>query len=129
MKKHTSIVTTGSPKQSGTPCTIGFNGFLRDLPGDRAFLPPLQATMREHRHQRDASVEASGPHDFAVRSPVTRQLTGAASIASNPPFVTIAKRPLMGRTAETSGVDLPDGASRKFLAEALDNLLLHCPGF
>ena len=32
-KKHTSIVTTGTPKRSDTPCANGFNGFLRDLPG------------------------------------------------------------------------------------------------
>jgi hypothetical protein len=32
-KKHTSMVTTGTPKRSGTPCANGFNGFLRDLPG------------------------------------------------------------------------------------------------
>jgi hypothetical protein len=27
-------------KHSGFPCANGFNGFLRTLPGDRAFLPP-----------------------------------------------------------------------------------------
>jgi hypothetical protein len=42
-KKHTSMVTTGTPKQSGTPCANGFNGFLRDLPGDQALLPPSYA--------------------------------------------------------------------------------------
>ena len=29
--------------------------------------------MREHRHPLDASVEASGPHDFAVRVSTIRQ--------------------------------------------------------
>src|SRR5579863_7161349 len=43
----------------------GFNGFLRALPGDRAFLPPSPA--RSSPHELDASVGASGPHDFAVR--------------------------------------------------------------
>jgi len=38
--------------------------------------------MRKHRRQRDASVEAPGPHDFAVRKTVTRQLT--ASRPSHP---------------------------------------------
>jgi hypothetical protein len=33
--------------------------------------------MRRHRHQVDVSVETSGPHDFAVRVPITRQLTGS----------------------------------------------------
>jgi hypothetical protein len=42
-EKHTSVVTTGSPERSGIPCANGFNGFLRALPGDRAFLPPSSA--------------------------------------------------------------------------------------
>jgi len=41
----------------------------------------------------DASVEASGPRDFAVRVSVTRQLTETASIASRPTFVTMANAP------------------------------------
>ena len=31
MKKAHELVTTGSPKHSGIPCTNGFNGFLRAL--------------------------------------------------------------------------------------------------
>ena len=53
----------------------GFNGFLRDLPGDRALLSPSPRGYRRVRpvradiaiRQLDASVGASGPHDFAVR--------------------------------------------------------------
>ena len=37
---HTSIVTTGPPESPGIPARNGFNGFLRALPGDRAFLSP-----------------------------------------------------------------------------------------
>ena len=48
----------------------GFNGFLRALPGDRACLSPsLCVALRK----LDASVEASGPHDFAVRLSAVRQ--------------------------------------------------------
>jgi hypothetical protein len=43
----------------------GFNGFLRALPGDRALLPPSLADITR---KLDASVGASGPHDFAVRN-------------------------------------------------------------
>jgi hypothetical protein len=43
----------------------GFNGFLRALPGDRACLSPSSA--ENDFRQLDAGVEASGPHDFAVR--------------------------------------------------------------
>jgi hypothetical protein len=39
-RKHTSIVTTVTPETPGIPRAIGFNGFLRSLPGDRALLPP-----------------------------------------------------------------------------------------
>src|SRR2546421_1431519 len=42
----------------------GFNGFLRALPGDRAYLPPSPAG---DSRKLDASVGASEPHDFAVR--------------------------------------------------------------
>src|SRR6266403_364285 len=43
----------------------GFNGFLRALLGDRACLPPSPA--EDFFRQLDASVGASGPHDFTVR--------------------------------------------------------------
>src|SRR5437868_7890772 len=59
---HTGI-TRHSPRN-------GFNGLLRTLPGDRAFLSPSPA---EYFRQLDASVEASGPHDFAVRLSAVRQ--------------------------------------------------------
>ena len=59
---HTGI-TRHSPRN-------GFNGFLRALPGDRAFLPPSPAkvTFRE----LDTSVGVSGPHDFSVRLSAVR---------------------------------------------------------
>jgi hypothetical protein len=38
----------------------------------------------EHHRQLDASVGASGPHDFAVRASTVRQLVPAASTASHP---------------------------------------------
>ena len=56
----------------------GFNGFLRALPGDRACLSPSPARrVRPVRadiaiRKLDAGVEASGPHDFAVRCRAVR---------------------------------------------------------
>jgi hypothetical protein len=44
-----------------------FYGFLRALPGDRLCCHRRQRDAKHHR-QLDASVGASGPHDFAVRS-------------------------------------------------------------
>jgi hypothetical protein len=63
----------------------GFNGFLRALPGDRACLSPSSAKVAFR--QLDASVGASGPHDFAVRISTIRPrairaLDAAASTAS-----------------------------------------------
>ena len=49
----------------------GFNGLLRALPGDRALLPPSPAKVAFRK--LDASVGASGPHDFAVRVSTIRQ--------------------------------------------------------
>ena len=66
---HTSIHSgrNGSP---GIPARSGFNGFLRALPGDRACLSPSPANSIR---KLDASVGASGPHDFAVRLSAVRQ--------------------------------------------------------
>jgi hypothetical protein len=47
----------------------------------------------QYRHQLDASVEASEPHDFAVRPRRRSSSALSASIASRSTFVTIAKRP------------------------------------
>jgi hypothetical protein len=60
---HTGI-TRHSPRN-------GFNRLLRALPGDRAFLSPSPKRIAPQR--LDASVEASGPHDFAVRICAVRQ--------------------------------------------------------
>src|SRR6202163_2784423 len=74
-------VTTSTPESPGIPARNGFNGFLRALPGDRALLPPSSADMfclspvgPTQLRKLDASVGASGPHDFAVRSNIVRQL-------------------------------------------------------
>jgi hypothetical protein len=74
-------VTTSTPESPGIPARDGFNGFLRALPGDRAVLPPSPADMSclnsvgpTQLRELDASVGASGPHDFAVRSSIVRQL-------------------------------------------------------
>jgi hypothetical protein len=64
IKKHTSIVTTVTPDSPGIPYAAGFNGFLRGLPGDRAFLPP---SPRNAKHCREL-IPASGYQD-ATTSP------------------------------------------------------------
>src|SRR5579862_7430080 len=82
----------------------GFNGFLRALPGDRAFLPP--SLKRDNsREKLDTSVGVSGPHDFAVRLKRCSSKAPSASTASRPASVTIASRPL-GRNGTVEGIDL-----------------------
>ena len=76
---------TGSP---GIPARNGFNGFLRALPGDRALFVTVAGKLL---HRLDASVGASGPHDFAVRNTpfvrariALRRITSTASRAQRP---------------------------------------------
>ena len=71
----------------------GFNGFLRALPGDRALLSPSSAGYLPRK--LDASVEASGPHDFAVRKQVLSSLAPLASTASRPAFRDDREPPLL----------------------------------
>ena len=75
IKKHTSVVTTGTSHHPTFPAQWCY-GLLRALPGDRLSCHHPRCDA-EHRHQVDVSVETSGPHDFAVRVPITRQLTGS----------------------------------------------------
>ncbi len=49
-----------------------FCGLFRALPGERAFLPPSPPEKLASQ-ELDASVAASGPHDFAVRVSHARQ--------------------------------------------------------
>src|SRR6266568_4717064 len=72
-------VTTSTPESPDVPARNGFNGFLRALPGDRALLPPsstdrfcLSPVGPTQLRELDASVGASGPHDFAVRCNISR---------------------------------------------------------
>jgi hypothetical protein len=66
-----------------------------------ALSPVTGLSCHRHRrnffHQLDASVGASGPHDFAVRKISAFVNAPPASIASRPAFVTIASRPSVGQ--------------------------------
>jgi hypothetical protein len=52
--------------------------------------------LRSCLHRLDASVGASGPHDFAVRRSAPSSEALPTSTASRPAFVTIASRPSKG---------------------------------
>src|SRR2546423_11269764 len=70
IKKHTSIVTTVTPNSPGIPravvLTVSF--VLSPVTG-----LVCHRRQRKYFRQLDASVGASGPHDFAVRFNAVRQ--------------------------------------------------------
>jgi hypothetical protein len=91
-QKHTSVVTTGRPNIPAFPARW-FYGFLRALPGDRAFLPPSSARCEASSptwHQRRGARTTRLRRPRHAHSSVARD----ASIASRAQrFVTTAKRP------------------------------------
>src|SRR5437868_14290218 len=126
----------------------GFNGFLRALPGDRAFLSPPHSEYGWSAPGRadfastklDAGVEASGPHDFAVRSNIVRLRARASLTGWTPPCdddcaPTLPRPPhpvpnvrddretplCVGRDGEGSTVDLGQARTKKFLRTGLDD--------
>jgi hypothetical protein len=69
----------------------------------------------------DASVGASGPHDFAVRKSARSSVAPLASIASRLASVTIAIRPSMRRDGGGCRRDLGQKRTEIFLKNALDD--------
>src|SRR5580765_7047590 len=71
------------------------------------------------------------PVDRSQDKPALRlhlRANAAASTASDPAFVTTAKRPsCRERTGRADRTDLPDSESEIFLREGLDRILLICP--
>jgi hypothetical protein len=89
---------TGITRRSRTQW---FYDLFRALPGDRAVLPPSSADMfclspvgPTQLRELDTSVGVSGPHDFAVRSNISRPRAGDRSQASStrPAIPSHAKR-------------------------------------
>jgi hypothetical protein len=98
----------------------GFNAYFVLSPVTGLF---CHRRLRNTFRQLDASVGASGPHDFAVRFKL-RSSTRRQSVhrIPRPTSVTIAIRPSCGNgMAEISGGDLPDGTSEIFLQGGLDD--------
>jgi hypothetical protein len=88
---------TGSAETLRPSLRSGFNGFLRALPGDRAFLPPSPS----RKNFRENLTPASGCQDHTTSPSASVSFVWrakyapntAASTASRPAFVTIASRP------------------------------------
>jgi hypothetical protein len=78
--------------------------YLRALPGDRALLSPSSRAV--FCTKLDAGVEASGPHDFAVRENAVRLSASPRPSHPCPTFVTTAKRPSFGQERRYYDFDL-----------------------
>lgn len=88
-EKHTSVVTTNTPKTSGVPHAMGY-GLLRDLPGDRSSCFVTVVATEDVSlpgwaglsGATFANVRASGPHDLGRPGNVVV----SASSATHGPF-------------------------------------------
>ena len=89
-KKRTSVVTTVTPVHPTFPAQW-FTAYNALSPVTGLF---CHRRLRGNNSAKlDASVGASGPHDFAVRRSALSSAAPHASIASRPRSVTIASRP------------------------------------
>src|ERR1700761_7070625 len=116
------VVTTGPPEHPAFPARWCY-GLLRALPGDRAFLPPSPPGRLPR--ELDASVGASGPHDFAVHVSAVRQERLRVHRIPRPTSVTIATRPSCGNgMADHTQVIWAESEVEIFLRMGLDSYLL-----
>jgi hypothetical protein len=137
---------TGTP---GIPARNGFTAYVALSPVTGLFchrrlrIRGLSAPGRADlpSRQLDASVGASGPHDFAVRSNISRQRAGDRSQAHHPPCDPIARKTLprpphpvpyvrddretplcVGRDAKSSRCDLGGCENRNIFAKGTGRL-------
>jgi hypothetical protein len=89
----------------------GFNGYFGLSPVIGLF---CHRHRRNYFRQLDAGVEASGPHDFAVRLSALRLCAPSASTASRLASVTIASRPSVRRDGSGYIADLGEARSEIF---------------
>jgi hypothetical protein len=118
-QKSTGVEATGPPDSPGIPARNGFNGFLRALPGDRAWLSPSPGAVycAELERQRRG-----------VRTTRLRRPLGCRSSATppRPPHpaptsVTTAKRPSCGTGWRKYGFDLGWRRREIFFRRGLDS--------
>ena len=96
----------------------GFNGFLRALPGDRAFLSPSSRRINPARLER----QRRGVRTTRLRRPRHALFVSSAfaSTASRLTSVTIAKRPSGRRDGMGYATDLGRARNGKFFDGGLD---------
>src|SRR6202158_3086657 len=95
----------------------GFNGFLRALPGGRAFLPPSpaenSASLTPASGRQDHTTSPSAPAPLVLRHHPRPSHPA-------PTFVTTRTPLLSRRDGASRKFDLPDGESKIFFAAGLD---------
>jgi len=116
-KKHTSVVTTGSPVSSGLPCAMVLTV--------SSALSPVTGLSCHRRlancfARLDASVGASGPHGFAVRVSAARRATPPASTASHLNVRDDAYAPHARRDVRIDNAVSTKSRSEIFFAKGLD---------
>src|SRR6516165_12011198 len=106
-QKSTGVGPQVNRSNTGFPCAVVY-GLLRALPGDRAFLPPspLRSSLLTGLN---ASVGASGPHDFAVREIRRSSRASPASTASHRNVRDVRTSPLSGETGRLRSLICPTG--------------------
>jgi hypothetical protein len=117
---------TGTP---GLPCAMGY-GLFRALPGDRldCHRHPQEACKKLASRELDASVGASGPHDFAVRAQCHSSLDMPRPSHPAPNVRDDRETPLcVGRDGERCRSDLGQKNTKIFLRKGLDTDLPICP--
>jgi hypothetical protein len=92
-KAH-ELVTTVAPGSPGIPARDGFNGCFALSPVTGLVCHRHRRDAKHHR-QLDASVGASGPHDFTVRAQRHSSFDMPRPSHPSPTSVTIAKRPFV----------------------------------
>jgi hypothetical protein len=109
-EKMQAAGTTGSAETSGIPCAMGLR-IIRDLPGERPFLPPSSARSEASVRELGARVAAPGPHDFSVRH-ATSHLREKRLMVRRPPPPRLAFRddcayaPMLRRDGADNTTDL-----------------------
>jgi hypothetical protein len=120
LKKHTSVVATGGVGSLRPSLRNGFNGLLRALPGDRAFLPPSPA--RRRTRLRGLECQRRGIRTTRLGRPRKRASSqhAAASTASRTNVRDDAYAPLIGRDGAGDSSDFSSEGSEISLPGTLD---------
>ena len=91
-----ALVTTVTPESPGIPRAMVCNGFTAYIALSRVTGLSCHPRRRSCLHQLDASVGASGPHDFAVRRSSAVRQRAVDGSRENPPCHHLA-RPALPR--------------------------------